>query len=139
MNTLITIDPGWSGAVAFFEKGNLQFTTNCPTSRDATDMMKVIRNAIGRKRPTVYIERVWARPFERGAFTLNDTIATVAYAKDLSYSFILISIAAVLFQPFFTLPSSDVSKFSMKFAGFFIVAIITILIYFIIRNSTIMI
>jgi hypothetical protein len=73
--------------------------------------------------------------FERGAFTLNDTIATVAYAKDLSYSFILIFIAAVLFQPFFTLPSSDVSKFSMKFASFFIVAIITILIYFYYNSS----
>jgi len=73
MNSMfITIDPGWSGAVAFFEKGNLQFTTNCPTSREATDMMKIIRNAIGRKKPTVYIERVWARPFERGAFTFGE-------------------------------------------------------------------
>ena len=68
----ITIDPGWSGAVAFFEKGNLQFTTNCPTSRDATDMMKVIRNGVARKRTTVYIERVWARPYERGAFTFGE-------------------------------------------------------------------
>ena len=73
--------------------------------------------------------------FERGAFTLNDTIATVAYAKDLSYSFILIFIAAVLFQPFFTLPSNNVSKFSMKFASVFIVAIITILIYFYYNSS----
>jgi len=73
--------------------------------------------------------------FERGAFTLNDTIATVSYAKDLSYSFILIFIAAVLFQPFFTLPSSNVSKFSMKFASVFIVAIITILIYFYYNSS----
>ena len=72
MNRFITIDPGWSGAVAFFDSMNLQFTTNCPTSRDATDMMKVIRNGVARKRTTVYIERVWARPYERGAFTFGE-------------------------------------------------------------------
>ena len=44
---LITIDPGWSGAVAFFDSTNLQFTTNCPTSREPEDMVKVIRNESG--------------------------------------------------------------------------------------------
>ena len=38
--------------------------------------------------------------FQRGAFTLDDTIATLAYAKDLSYSFVLIFLASALFQPF---------------------------------------
>jgi heterodisulfide reductase subunit C len=68
----ITIDPGWSGAVAFFEKGYLQFTTKCPASREPEDMVKVIRNVIARKKPKVYIERVWARPYERGAFTFGE-------------------------------------------------------------------
>ena len=69
---IITIDPGWSGAVAFFDSTNLQFTTNCPTSREPKDMVKIIKNAIGRKKPKVYIERVWARPYERGAFTFGE-------------------------------------------------------------------
>ena len=69
---IITIDPGWSGAVAFFDSMNLQFTTNCPTSREPKDMVKVIKNAIGRKKPKVYMERVWARPYERGAFTFGE-------------------------------------------------------------------
>ena len=40
--------------------------------------------------------------FQRGAFTLEDTISTVAYAKDLSFAFIFIFIASVFFQPLIT-------------------------------------
>ena len=68
---IIAIDPGWSGAVAFFEKGTLQYTSNCPTSREPSEMAQILKQKIGRKKPVVYIERVWARPYERGAFSFG--------------------------------------------------------------------
>ena len=68
---IIAIDPGWSGAVAFFEKGYLQLTVNCPTSREPDEMAQILKLNIGKKKPVVYIERVWARPYERGAFSFG--------------------------------------------------------------------
>ena len=68
--------------------------------------------------------------FQRGAFTLEDTISTVAYAKDLSFAFIFIFIASVFFQPFFTLPSEYLKKESKKFAVVFLVSICAILSYY---------
>jgi len=68
--------------------------------------------------------------FQRGAFTLEDTIATVAYAKDLSYSFVLIFMASALFQPFFTLPQKYLRKESKNLAISFLLSIGLIIIYF---------
>tara|TARA_B100000767_G_scaffold108233_1_gene103743 strand:+ start:267 stop:1490 length:1224 start_codon:yes stop_codon:yes gene_type:complete len=68
--------------------------------------------------------------FQRGAFTLDDTIATVAYAKALSYSFILIFIASALFQPFFTLPQDYLKTESKNLAIPFLISIGLIIVYF---------
>lgn len=68
--------------------------------------------------------------FQRGAFTLDDTIATVAYAKDLSYSFVLIFMASALFQPFFTLPQDYLKIESKNLAIPFLISIGLIIVYF---------
>ena len=68
--------------------------------------------------------------FQRGAFTLDDTIATVSYAKDLSYSFVLIFMASALFQPFFTLPQDYLKIESKKLAIPFLISVGLIILYF---------
>ena len=68
--------------------------------------------------------------FQRGAFTLDDTIATLAYAKDLSYSFGLIFLASALFQPFFTLPQDYLKIESKNLAILFLICIGLIIVYF---------
>ena len=68
--------------------------------------------------------------FQRGAFTLDDTIATLAYAKDLSYSFVLIFLASALFQPFFTLPQDYLKIESKNIAMPFLISIGLIIVYF---------
>ena len=68
--------------------------------------------------------------FQRGAFTLDDTIATVSYAKDLSYSFVLIFMASALFQPFFTLPQDYLNIESKKLAIPFLISVGLIILYF---------
>ena len=73
--------------------------------------------------------------FQRGAFSLDDTIATLAYAKDLSYSFILIFIASALFQPFFTLPQKYLEQESKKLAVPFLISILLMIFFFQIHPS----
>ena len=68
--------------------------------------------------------------FQRGAFTLDDTLATVAYAKDLCYSFVLIFLASALFQPFFTLPQDYLKIESKNLAFPFLISIGLIIAYF---------
>ena len=68
--------------------------------------------------------------FQRGAFSLDDTIATLAYAKDLSYSFILIFIASALFQPFFTLPQQYLENESKKLTIPFLISIALMIFLF---------
>ncbi len=58
--------------------------------------------------------------FQRGAFTLEDTISTTAYAKDLSISFIFIFIASALFQPYFTLNQNLIKRSSKNMALIFL-------------------
>ena len=69
--------------------------------------------------------------FQRGAFTLEDTLATLAYAKDLSYSFVLIFLASALFQPFFSLDQKIISKDSKVMALLLLATILILLFYFI--------
>ena len=68
--------------------------------------------------------------FQRGAFTLEDTLATLAYAKDLSYSFVLIFLASALFQPFFSLPQEYLNLSSKNIALLFLISIGLIIAYF---------
>ena len=68
--------------------------------------------------------------FQRGAFTLEDTLATLAYAKDLSYSFVLIFLASALFQPFFSLPKEYLNLSSKNIALIFLISIGLIIAYF---------
>ena len=68
--------------------------------------------------------------FQRGAFTLEDTLATLAYAKDLSYSFVLIFLASALFQPFFSLPKEYLNLSSKNIALLFLISIGLIIAYF---------
>ena len=68
--------------------------------------------------------------FQRGAFTLEDTLATLAYAKDLSYSFVLIFLASALFQPFFSLPQDFLNLSSKNIALLFLISIGLIIAYF---------
>jgi hypothetical protein len=68
--------------------------------------------------------------FQRGAFTLNDSLATLAYAKDLSYSFVLIFIASALFQPFFSLDQNLIKRESTIMASILLFSIISLCIIF---------
>ena len=68
--------------------------------------------------------------FQRGAFTLEDTLATLAYAKDLSFSFVLIFLASALFQPFFSLPQEYLNLSSKNIALLFLISIGLIIAYF---------
>ncbi len=68
--------------------------------------------------------------FQRGAFTLDDTLATLAYAKDLSFSFVLIFLASALFQPFFSLPQEYLNLSSKNIALLFLISIGLIIAYF---------
>ena len=68
--------------------------------------------------------------FQRGAFTLEDTLATLAYAKDLSFSFVLIFLASALFQPFFSLPKEYLNLSSKNIALLFLISIGLIIAYF---------
>jgi peptidoglycan biosynthesis protein MviN/MurJ (putative lipid II flippase) len=68
--------------------------------------------------------------FQRGAFTLEDTLATLAYAKDLSYCFVLIFLASALFQPFFSLPQEYLNLSSKNIALIFLISIGLIIAYF---------
>ena len=68
--------------------------------------------------------------FQRGAFTLEDTLATLAYAKDLSFSFVLIFLASALFQPFFSLPQEYLNLSSKNIALIFLISIGLIITYF---------
>ena len=65
--------------------------------------------------------------FQRGAFTVDDTYKTLSYAKDLSFSFVLIFVASSLFQPFFSLDQKKIRKDSKSMASIFI--IITVLLF----------
>ncbi len=67
---------------------------------------------------------------QRGAFTLDDTIATVAYAKDLSISFVFIFIASSLFQPFFSMDHSLIKKESIVMARILVFTTIILFIGF---------
>ena len=71
--------------------------------------------------------------FQRGAFTVDDTYKTLLYAKDLSFSFVLIFVASSLFQPFFSLDQKKIRKDSKNMAS--ILMIITVLL-FILFNFT---
>ena len=68
--------------------------------------------------------------FERGEFTSNDSNMTYLYAKDLSWSFVLLFISCSLFQPYFTLDHVIIGKESKFMAGLFIVAAISLCIMF---------
>ena len=54
--------------------------------------------------------------FQRGAFTLEDSMKTFEYAKDLSLPFVFIFIATALFQPFFTLKQEIIKRMSRNMA-----------------------
>ena len=68
--------------------------------------------------------------FQRGAFTLQDTFATFAYAKDLSYSFVLIFIASALFQPFFSMDQDLIKRESSVMARILFLAIVGLFVVF---------
>ncbi len=68
--------------------------------------------------------------FQRGAFTLEDTFATFAYAKDLSYSFVLIFIASALFQPFFSMDQDLIKRESSVMARILFLAIVGLFVVF---------
>lgn len=65
--------------------------------------------------------------FQRGAFTVDDTYKTFLYAKDLSFSFVLIFVSSALFQPFFSLDQKKIRKDSKSMASIFI--IVTLLVF----------
>ena len=68
--------------------------------------------------------------FQRGAFTLEDTFSTFAYAKDLSYSFVLIFIASALFQPFFSMDQDLIKRESSVMARILFLAIFGLFVVF---------
>jgi len=68
--------------------------------------------------------------FQRGAFTLDDTYKTLLYAKDLSYSFVLLFVSSSLFQPFFSLDQEKIRKDSKGMASIFIIVTLFLFILF---------
>ncbi len=65
--------------------------------------------------------------FQRGAFTMEDTLQTFNYAKDLSWSFVLISISSSLFQPYFSLDQNLIRNSSKVMAMVFIIALLFVI------------
>ena len=68
--------------------------------------------------------------FQRGAFTIDDSLLTFAYAKDLSYSFVFIFISSALFQPFFSIKQDLIKKDSLIMARILLVFIVILFISF---------
>lgn len=73
--------------------------------------------------------------FERGAFTNSDTLETSSYINDICWSFVFMFIASALFQPYFTLPQSYLSKNSKYIARPFIISVLLLLCYFYLNNE----
>ena len=65
--------------------------------------------------------------FQRGAFTMEDTMQTFNYAKDLSWSFVLISISSSLFQPYFSLNQNLIRNSSKVMAMIFVIAVLGVI------------
>ena len=69
---VIAIDPGWNGAAALFINDKLEYTERCPTDRSIHKMSQIIHKMIDNdKRTQIFIEKVWSRPYERGAFSFG--------------------------------------------------------------------
>ena len=68
--------------------------------------------------------------FQRGAFTVDDSFSTFAYAKDLSYSFVFIFISSALFQPFFSIKQDLIKKDSLIMARILLIFIVLLFISF---------
>jgi|TARA_R100000789_G_scaffold54288_1_gene53235 hypothetical protein len=73
----ITVDPGWNGAVALFENNKLLYTEKCPDNRSELKMADIIRHMVNKSHIIyghnieAYVEKVWSRPYERGAFSFG--------------------------------------------------------------------
>ena len=68
--------------------------------------------------------------YQRGFFSLDDTMKTFAYAQDLSFSFVLIFMASALFQPFFSLEHNAIKRESSIMAAILLLAIVSLFIVF---------
>jgi len=68
--------------------------------------------------------------FQRGAFTIDDSLLTFAYAKDLSYSFVFIFISSALFQPFFSIKQDLIKKDSLIMARILFIFIVLLYVSF---------
>jgi len=68
---VIAIDPGWNGACALFINNKLEYTKRCPTDRSIHKMSQIVHEMIDNKKTEIYIEKVWSRPYERGAFSFG--------------------------------------------------------------------
>ena len=60
----------------------------------------------------------------RGAFNLSDVQQTSAYLYDLSFAFVLLFIATILFQPFLSLPIVTTKKVRLKLVISFLVILL---------------
>lgn len=60
----------------------------------------------------------------RGAFNLSDVQQTSVYLSQLSFSFLLLFIATILFQPFLSLPIVETKEIRFKLAITFILALL---------------
>jgi len=73
---IISIDPGWNGAVAMIENNKLVETKNCPKDRSEMKMADIIRNMVHSayvdgEELEIYIEKVWSRPHQQGSFSFG--------------------------------------------------------------------
>ena len=60
----------------------------------------------------------------RGAFTIEDVQQTSVYLYQLCYSFILLFIATILFQPFLSLPISETKDIRLKLSNIFLIVLL---------------
>jgi len=65
----------------------------------------------------------------RGEFDLTDVQETSSYLYELSFSFLLLFMATILFQPFLTLPIGETKRVRLKMVVFFLLSIAFATIY----------
>jgi peptidoglycan biosynthesis protein MviN/MurJ (putative lipid II flippase) len=72
----------------------------------------------------------------RGAFNITDVQQTSEYLYELSFAFLLLFVATILFQPFLTLPIEETKKVRLGMVIFFLLSIVFAIVFAEINSFT---
>lgn len=79
---------------------------------------------------TIIIEFI----YKRGSFNQNDVIATSSFLKSLTPAYIILIFTSVVFQPFFSLGVSNISKICFKFSLFLMCVLFLLFLYIFLQD-----